>query len=401
MVSASTSASRSHHHSLLPKLALALFALLLPLLLLELALRLFGPILPGFYRTGTDLVVHPLYGHFHQPNVVVWRRTPEFVAEERINSQGLRERELPYDKPAATRRILVLGDSYVEAVQVDARQTVTTRLEAALGGDGKTEVINAGVGGFGTGQEWLYFRQEGYRYQPDVVAVVFFIGNDVRNNSPKLDNDARLRTEPYFGLAPDGSPTRLEVTSKGKPPPAGPLDPVRPWLRTSLLFNVFETGVLEKLGQDDEADDIYTWSRNEEVYQARSSRDWDEAWAVTGALLGALKADVEARGARLVLVAAPSDLQVRTDDWDRLLRSKKFQARDYDLEKPNRLLADFAAKLGLPLVDLLPEFRRAESESAGGLFFRQNRHWTPDGHAVAARIIGAELERLGLASATR
>lgn len=393
--------SHPRRTALRPKIALATFGLLLPLLVLELALRLFGPILPGFYRTGTDLVVHPVFGHFHQPNIVVWRRTPEFVAEERINSKGLRERELAYEKPAGTRRVLVLGDSYVEAVQVDARQTLTARLEAALGGDGRTEVINAGVGGFGTGQEWLFFREEGYRYQPDVVVVVFFIGNDVRNNSPKLDNAARLRTEPYFGLAADGSPRPLEVSAKGKPPAAGSLDPLQPWLRLSLLYNVFETGVLEKLGQDDETGDVYTWSRNEEVYQARSSRDWEEAWSVTAALLGALKRDVEARGARLVLVAAPSDLQVRTDDWERLLRSKRFQARDFELEKPNRLLAEIAGPLGLPLIDLLPEFRRAEAESASGLFFRQNRHWTPDGHAVAARVIGAELERLGLTSAAR
>jgi hypothetical protein len=392
-------AARSRGRALVPKIALALAALLLPLLALEVALRLFGPILPGFYRTGTDLVAHPIFGHFHQPNVVVWRRTPEFVAAERINSKGLRDRELPYEKPAGAQRLLVLGDSYVEADQVDAREMLTTRLEALIGG--RTEVINAGVGGFGTAQEWLFFREEGYRYQPDVVLVVFFIGNDVRNNSARLDNDARLLTEPYFGLAADGSLTPVDASSKVKPRAEGPFDGIKRGLRASVLYNVFETGVLEKLGQDDESEDVYTWSKNEEVYQARYSRDWEDAWAVTRALLAALKSDLEARGARLVLVAAPSDLQVRPDDWERLLRSKRLQARDFDLEKPNRLLAEIAGKLGVPLVDLLPKFRRAEAESRSGLFFRQNRHWTPDGHAVAARVIHAELTRLGLAPVGR
>ena len=398
MTLASASAP-TRRRALLTKLALALFTLLLPLLVLELALRMFGPILPGFYRTGTDLVAHPIFGHFHQPNVVVWRRTPEFVAAERINSKGLRDRELPYEKSAGAQRILVLGDSYVEADQVDAREMVTTRLETLIGG--RTEVINAGVGGYGTAQEWLFFREEGYRYQPDVVLVVFFIGNDVRNNSAKLDNDSRLLTEPYFGLAADGSLTPVDARSKVKPRAEGPLDGIKRPLRGSVLYNVFETGVLEKLGQDDESEDVYTWSKNEEVYQVRYSRDWEDAWAVTRALLAALKSDVEARGASLVLVAAPSDLQVRTDDWERLLRSKRFQARDFDLEKPNRLLAEIADRLGLPLIDLLPEFRRAEPESHSGLFFRQNRHWTADGHTVAAQVIHAELTRLGLAPAGR
>src|SRR5918911_913065 len=99
------------------RLGLILAGLALPLAALELVLRTAGPVLPGFYRTGTDLIPHSVFGHFHQPGIVVWRRTPEFVAREQINSLGLRDRELPYDKPASTDRILVLGDSYVEAVQ--------------------------------------------------------------------------------------------------------------------------------------------------------------------------------------------------------------------------------------------------------------------------------------------
>ena len=382
--------------------ALALAGLFLPLLVLEVALRLFGPILPGSYRTGTDLVAHPVFGHFHQPHVVVWRRTSEFVAEERINSRGLRERELPYEKPADARRVLVLGDSFVEAVQVEAGLTLTAHLESLLHRDGSpTEVINAGVGGFGTAQEWLFFREEGHRYQPDLVLLVFYLGNDVRNNSHKLDNDARLRTEPYFTVGPDGSPKPVDLSSRRARAADGAGDGLKRILRTSVLYNVFETGVLEKFGSDPDAEEGYAWSKNERVFQARYSKDWEEAWETTEALLAALAREVQARNARLVLIAAPSDLQVRPADWERLLRENNLPPKDFDLEKPNRLLAEIGRRLGVPVVDLLPELRRAEPDSRDGLFFRQNRHWTPEGHAVAARIIHAELRRLGLAPAVR
>src|SRR6185295_19067614 len=52
----------------LSRLALLLLGLLLPLLMIELALRLFGPILPGNYRTGSFQAAHPNYGRFQLPN---------------------------------------------------------------------------------------------------------------------------------------------------------------------------------------------------------------------------------------------------------------------------------------------------------------------------------------------
>lgn len=386
---------------LLGKVALLLFGLLLPLLVLEAALRLAGPILPGFYRTGTDLVVHPVFGHFHQPSFVGWRKTAEFTVQERINSKGLRERELPYEKPPRTGRVLMLGDSFVEAVQVEAGQTVSSRLEGLLNeGGARAEVINGGVGGFGTAQAWLFFRDEGYRYSPDLVLLVVYLGNDVRNNSSRLDNDVRLRTEPYFALESDGSLRQLDLSAK-RAPREGAGDQLKRVLRASALFNVFETGVLEKLDGDEDVEEGYSWSKNERVFQARYTRDWEEAWEITEALLAQVKREVEGRGGRLVLVAAPSDLQVRPADWERILRENSLPAKDFDLEKPNRLLAEIAGRQMLPLIDLLPEFRRAEAASAGGLFFRQNRHWTPEGHQVAAAVIRDELRRLGLTPAAR
>src|SRR5919202_1243350 len=95
------------------RLALLVLALLLPLLLLEISLRLFGPILPGNYRTGQFQTAHPVYGRFHVPNFDGWVRNPEFVAHVKINSIGLRDDEVAIPKPPGTFRIVVVGDSFV------------------------------------------------------------------------------------------------------------------------------------------------------------------------------------------------------------------------------------------------------------------------------------------------
>ena len=107
------------------------------------------------------------------------------------------------------------------------------------------EVINAGVAGYGTGQEMLLFEQEGAKYDPQVVVVVVFLGNDIGDNSYRHDPQRGEQTSrPTFELDSE----RMIRVVPGALPEARP-DP-RSFLRTCcLLYNVFETGVLLKAEQ--------------------------------------------------------------------------------------------------------------------------------------------------------
>jgi len=89
-----------------------------------------------------------------------------------INSQGLRDREYTYARTPNVGRIVVLGDSVVfGSGGVDADKCFTELLEESLPG---VEVINLGVPAFSTDQEYLYLREEGLRYRPDVVVLCLF-----------------------------------------------------------------------------------------------------------------------------------------------------------------------------------------------------------------------------------
>ena len=102
--------------------------LLLPLLLLEAVFRFYGPILPGNYDTGAYLVRNEALGHFHVPNFDGWIKAPEFTTRVTINPLGLRDRRQTFEKSAGTFRVLFLGDSFVEAVQVQQAQGVAEQL---------------------------------------------------------------------------------------------------------------------------------------------------------------------------------------------------------------------------------------------------------------------------------
>ena len=80
-----------------------------------------------------------------------------------VNSAGFRDREHTLDKPTDVIRVAVLGDSYIEALQVSTEAMFATVLEQELNsrkvfGQQRVEVLSFGVSGFGTAQELLMLR---------------------------------------------------------------------------------------------------------------------------------------------------------------------------------------------------------------------------------------------------
>ncbi|MFN8632273.1 MAG: SGNH/GDSL hydrolase family protein [Chloroflexota bacterium] len=363
-------------------------SLLLPLLLLEAALRLFGPILPGNYNTGTFLTTDPVYGRFHVRGFDGWVKTREYTSRVTINALGLRGPERPLAKPPGVQRIVLLGDSFTEAVQVAEQDSTVSRLEASLNarGTGRYEVLNAGVGGWGTGQELVYLREEGYKLQPDLVVVLLYLGNDIFDNSYALQGSPKNPHEPYFTFRPDGSFEPIEFRTR-KPEDVNPV--VGALRGGSLLWNVFETGVLEKLDQGEDDDELRAnrFNLNKMIVHAvKSSERQDDAWKTTLTLLQRVRQLGEEKGFKTAVVVAPAAFQVYDTDWDALLRDNKLKAADWSQDLPNQVLAANAGTIGAPMLDLLPSLRAAVP-NASTMYYPYDKHWTTVGHAIAAREI--------------
>src|SRR5262249_42346881 len=123
-----------------------------------------------------------------------WRNTPgakgRYITEEynnelEYNSHGIRGPERPYEKPAGTFRIVLLGDSYIEGYMVPLQERVSEVLERLLNAESTGthyEVIALGTAGYSSDQELLWLEQEGLRYHPDVVVNMFY-ANDVWYNA--------------------------------------------------------------------------------------------------------------------------------------------------------------------------------------------------------------------------
>src|SRR6266568_911384 len=106
---------------LLQNLLVSAAGMLLSLILLEGALRLFG-IFPSF--TVPDRTV----GFRFLPRVR-YRVTEEGFSEGRMNAAGWRDRDYASAKPAGVSRFVFFGDSFTEAFQVPLDSTFHKRLE--------------------------------------------------------------------------------------------------------------------------------------------------------------------------------------------------------------------------------------------------------------------------------
>jgi hypothetical protein len=378
--------------------------LLLPLVVLEGALRLFGPILPGNYDTGAYLIRHATLGHFHVPSFNGWIKAREFTTHVSINALGLRDRRQSYQKPPGVFRVLFLGDSFVEAVQVRQSDGVAERLEQELnrGASRPVEVINAGVAAYGTVQESLLLDHIGEQLEPDLVLVLFYVGNDLTNNNYRLelwDGNLSLALKPYFDLDRDGNLRLIPG-----PPPSSERGLSSAMRRCCLLYNVIETGVYNKLDQNYPREQLEAIGGLRApltgLYDTQPDAEWERAWRISEALIARLRDRSAEIGARLVVAGAPDWRALDPEAWREELqrgnpRSNRLASGRLQIEAPTNRLGVIADRLGVPFINLLPPLQAASADGTL-LYFDFDKHWNVAGHAVAARAIDELLREGGL-----
>jgi lysophospholipase L1-like esterase len=179
----SSGALGSRSPSLLIKLAALSLAIIVFCAGLELALRIaFARSLDfsmEMWKYAVALkrpVDNPLLSFAHAPN----RSAFLMGVPVSINSHGLRDREYTESKPTGVYRIVMLGDSTTFGWGVPADHTVAKILELDLnrgGADKRFEVLNAGVGNYGTVQEYNHYLTYDRAFHPDLVILEYFIND--------------------------------------------------------------------------------------------------------------------------------------------------------------------------------------------------------------------------------
>ena len=145
----------------------------------EIFLRIFEPqaLVPRYIQAG-DFGIR-----VNMPNQTYWHKTPDYKIQFRTNSKGIRSNhEIPYEKPADTKRIVVLGDSFGFGYGVSLEDTFTQQLRKRFATEGeKVEIVNLSASGYGTDEQLLVLQNEGIKYQPDYVISTWHKSDPVDN----------------------------------------------------------------------------------------------------------------------------------------------------------------------------------------------------------------------------
>jgi lysophospholipase L1-like esterase len=342
--------------------------------------------------------------------VLGWRHRPGARVEfpqgsYSINSRGLRDEERGYPPTDEAERILVLGDSFAEGFSVPFEDSVSQVLERTLRAAGsRADVINGGVVGYSTDQEYLFYSTDLARYGARTVVLLFFY-NDILGNvlpaiggAPKpvlCSEDGLLSSSP-----PVPPPVRSERTAWHPHPPYPLGSAALEWVRQRLSISPRLYRASSRLGLW-EAPEAGLPPEEFKVFKRRTPRAERRAWNCTTRLLKALNEDVRSRGARLVVVYVPSKMEVSDRDWGLTRLEYDLDGKVWDRGKVARDLAGAGENVGFPLLDLTAALRRADNPVLGGPYHAHGGHWSTLGHRVAGESIATFLRERGLLSHIR
>jgi lysophospholipase L1-like esterase len=337
----------------------------------------------------------PALGWRKKKNSMVTYKRREYTVEVRINSQGLRDPERPVEPDPRTFRVLALGDSFVEGYTVDLGRTVTQRLESRLKAAGcPAEVINGATAAYSTDQEYLFYKTEGARYRPSLV-LLFFYWNDVVYTDRQ---DYFGTPKPAFEMG--GGKLRLHrypVKEKPRTQASAPLETEEAAASaqgSALLELVRERLWVAAPDAHDALARLGLWSpipraipRLEMlVYDRRDLAPIEDAWEKVGAVLEAFKKDVDDHGARLAIVHVPGRMEIQDASWRATQKLYRLAEGAWDLNKVRKKLQSLGASIGIPVIDLVPALRAAESP-LHSTYFLFDGHWNARGHDVASGAV--------------
>ena len=320
------------------------------------------------------LVIDPIVGHRFRPGIEGWF-SREGNGHVRINSAGLRDKEYSIERDNSKKRMVVLGDSYTAALQVDIDETYHGLLEVEYGE--QLEVLNFGVSGYGTAQELLTYKHYARKFQPDIVVLAFLPGNDIADNDKQLSNGY---PRPYYTLGSGGLELDNAFRTSAKHIRKDLFYQIYYALTdNSIIFSLldqlrYKTSVAPLLhGKDGE--EVDNQGASDLIY-APSSDKHKEAWQLTERLLVKLSEEIEADGAvfvLLVLDSMPSQLTTQHNPY-------YVEQRIGDLCVRQHMICGFMAKPAM-------SYYERTGDPLHGFDGSNSGHWNQIGHQVAYQVL--------------
>lgn len=306
---------------------------------------------------------------------VTWRL--EGFSSDYLSSTGRRDVEHELTKSAGTKRIVVLGDSATEGLQVPLGNTYCRVLEDMLNSKRSNhfEVLNFGCSSYSTGQQVLQFEQQSVKYQPDVTVLLYVSGAALQNVYNPYKRVAEAR--PYFYIDDAGKLKEDDSILQEQATAMQPNTVLNFLRKNSRIYGVLSQTNLSLSIHEKLYHKIRGWfvSLMSKVQPARNTNVQrllyppQEVWPVTSQLVTRLNNACKANGSKLVIMIFPNTVNdpVQTR-----------QIAEFD---------QLSKQEGFGLLDLTPAFKA--NPDPNSLFLQY--HFSSAGHKLAAEQLYAFL----------
>ena len=377
----------------LPKLLLAGGGCFIALLVGEFVSQAVSPVSTVAYRTDPDI------GYVLAPDQHTRLASRDFDVEIRTNSQGFHDVAHTYTKARDTYRVVVLGDSFIEALQVPIERGFTQQLQSQIqewAGNRRIEIINLGISGTGPAQYYRVLETKGLQYHPDLVLMAVLPDNDFRDSYQPLGGSA---FKPYYRIMEDGSliliPPQFSNLVSG----------TRLLLQRSALLQIVRKAVarmpIEELftriglltANEGRALPEFptTVPRDWLVYMNELPRAWEEAYQMTFRMITETARLAERNQSKFLVMTIGSPAAIE-DRWQEALApfpdAHNFR---WDFDRPFRALTEWGSTEKFDVLDLRGAFRRDFAAFKQSHSWIHDGHWNVRGHRLAANVVGAFL----------
>jgi hypothetical protein len=292
----------------------------------------------------------------------------------RWNQRGYFDKDYPYAKPAHVFRIVFIGDSFVEAVQVPLRSTFHKVLEDSLNRVSTSDqapirgfdVIALGSSGTGQENHLSVLRDEAVLYDPDIV-VSTLCQNDFCDDDPALRKERTLAmgdvTTEFRSLARHGY-----------------------WAMGFAVrrFNEFQMNRIKI------SPELLQWS-------AASVPRIEQAWHRTLETIRAQSDFCRSRGIQFALVYLGSELEVKhaLDPQGTSAALRRMHRLDdtfgWDMSRSLNRVKSYCEDHGIPMISLPEPLAHAQKQTGKAVF---GDHYSIFGHEIAAAALEAGLTPL-------
>ncbi len=348
----------------------------------------FELVLSSFWPSSDCLHENDVIGGRLVPNIQGNYVGKEFFVRVKANSFGFRDVEHDIEKQLGTKRIVLLGDSFTEALQVPLEETYARRLEKKLNNScsEKFEVINLGVSGFGPANYFLALKHYGIQFKPDLVVVAFYNGNDFDMLGEKSD----LAYMPKVTFEDGKAIIKDRVIENGFSEGMKRLiKKVFPKTYIFLKENLKRASVAAELSAPEVPSHFLVFQKN---YDANLARGWEK----TKAVLSAINAKASETNAKTILVSIPAKFQLSKKEFEEEFQKyPKMEEKEWDLLNVEKELEAFSKKEGIEFLPLVEKFSKLPEKERVSLYYKLDGHFSGMGHKVASEALFEKIKEIG------